>query len=111
MGTASFDILVDDNFTTKEDARIAFNAKSIDELESSPMSKGEAFSSLDATFDTALDNDWLKSFSSFCSKYWPQVTYSVIRGTTVTAYSKINDHVTCCKEVLEAYKDYQTKPF
>ena len=83
-----------------------FNDLTIPELQDMRISKGELFFDLKGSFDYALPQEWLERFSDWCSINFVDVTYDLIRGTTVTAYSDSGycEFVTRCTEVFDAYE-------
>jgi len=86
--------------------------KSIKEIKSSPTSKGDLFKGMEVTFDYALPQTWLDTFSKWCVDHLPssygEINYNLIRSTSVMAYPK-DDYarvVSACTEVHEAQELY-----
>lgn len=86
--------------------------KSIKEIKSSPTSKEDLFKGMEVTFDYALPQTWLDTFSKWCTDHLPvcygAINYNLIRSTSVMAYPK-DDYarvVSACTEVHEAQKLY-----
>ena len=73
--------------------------------------KGDLFANHPEPFDIALPQDWLNDFSNWCKTevFHKNVTYNMIRETVIWSYvdGAMGSPVTCCTEVLEAYKKYR----
>ena len=84
----------------------------IAQLASSPTSLGEHFDNYPHPYDCAKPQDWLNEFSKWCDSYHQKVTYDIIRSTTVWSYdptaSVFGVPVTCCKEVQDAWKQWDS---
>jgi hypothetical protein len=71
----------------------------IEQIENIRMTKGDLFKELEnigKTFDYALPQQWLNNFSKFAA--WNDLTYDLIRSTTVWIYPE-NKPVSICSEV------------
>lgn len=83
------------------------NEMTIRQLVESNVSKDKSFKGLDCTFDWALPQGWLDAFAEWCKANVPEVTYDIIRGSTVWAYRDgFGKPTTCCTEVFDAYQKY-----
>lgn len=73
-------------------------------------SKGDLFADLCETFDYALPQRWLNDMTDFCEAEGNEVTYDMIRSTTVWVYGKTETGPrSCCTEVANAiiaFNDY-----
>jgi len=86
----------------------AVQVLSAKQLKSLRLSKEECFSNYDGTFDYAIPQDWLYSFSDWCKANPARthnVTYDLIIATTCWAYPE-SEPVTCCADVAYAYRRY-----
>ena len=84
---------------------------SIETLNKTQRPKWELFQN-DKSFDFALPQEWLNEFAAWCQVNGrKEVTYDLIRSTTVWSY--VNDKFAGrplfkCKEVYFAYKAYKS---
>ena len=89
-----------------------YNLAGIDELEEMQISKAEFFEGLQIDYDFALPQNWLNAFSDWCAKNCPDVSYSMIRSTTVWGYperdcdSFLPGPIFACSEVFDAFRLY-----
>ncbi len=86
-----------------------FAAKTINELTEYPVTKQQAFESVDGAFDYSLPQHWLDNVADYalrngCSK----VTYDLILSTTVWYYGQqgYGAPLTCCCEVGDLIEQY-----
>lgn len=58
------------------------------------------------SFDFALPQSWLNDFAHWCRSWdkWNDIDYDLIRSTTVWTDEEM---ITCCVEVMQAYRDYR----
>lgn len=85
---------------------------SISDLNSLEITKNDIFEFCDFTFDYALPQIWLNSFSNWCKKYHEEITYDLIASTTIFAKSKdgVWNPIFGCTEVMWVYLEYCTNP-
>lgn len=85
-----------------------FNDLTIPELQDMNPTKMELFEDLKECYDFALPQQWLDNFSKWCEVNFVDVTYSLIRGTTVVGYKdSFGEFITRCTEVFDAYEAWQ----
>lgn len=83
---------------------------SIEELNTIKRTKKELFEQFADSFDWSVPQDWLDDFSAWCIVNYPNVTYDLIRSTTVWSYAQGNHFgypVTVSKEVDTALQSYR----
>jgi hypothetical protein len=84
---------------------------SIEELDNIRKTKKELFEQLADEFDYTLPQDWLNDFADWCVVNYPNVTYDLIRSTTVWSYAQGNYisgfPVTVSKEVDTALQSFR----
>ncbi len=85
-----------------------FNDLTIPELQDMNPTKMELFEDLKECYDFALPQEWLNNFAKWCEVNFVDVTYSLIRGTTVVGYDSkagaFGEFITRCTEVFDAYE-------
>lgn len=86
-----------------------FNDLTIPELEEINPTKQELFQELEESFDFALPQQWLNEFAKWCEVNFVDVSYKLIRMTTVMGYgeSSFGQLVTRCTEVFDAHELWQ----
>ena len=87
------------------------NLMTLAQLSEKPRSKQEVFEGLEGSFDYAMPQGWLNGFSDWCKTHCPEVTYDLIRSTTVWHYKPERDSMgrpcTCSLEVARAYLEME----
>ena len=85
-----------------------FNDLTIPELQDMRVTKMKLFKDLEQCYDFALPQEWLNNFAKWCEVNFVDVTYDLIRGTTVVGYKDFSgEFITRCTEVFDAYEAWQ----
>ena len=70
------------------------------------VTKGELFQGVNVSFDSALPESWLKSFSEWLDSVSHEICRDIVRSTTVWVYPSSRP-CTRCQEVYDAFMEYE----